>query len=592
MSYTLEHVIDECVAEKASNTAPETKRAMYEEAFAAMNVWIESRMSKRKGAEVGSFGTFTWELKTNENGDDEMRPLFLIADSFVKDHRVKQNRIHYFPRTATNEEINHSKIAIKFTNNLTKDMVFCSLRDIIRKIGDFVARGYEFTVPFTFGLLMAKERRVRFEFSYARFADILPADVLSPNNQEEQGQDQEHPSKEVQNVSLSEASVTENSKLMDVLDKTLRESEKERVKKPPVKDFSAIVPSSSSNSTAAVTLPAGHDDATAFLDEFEDDLDGGLPETNQSAPGSPSTRPTDVPKLQLENTTNPEEESRRGEDVYSELGTQNFGLRNPPSPRMLELLIPKQPRTELDKKVHTINARQSVIDEAFNRMLTKIERETLNDEYTKYKVAESENSHINDLSDKQAAREKVRVELQQTLDQQVHEFEERQRKERDEIKNSKMSSIVEDNVDKKMIRVDKSELCGMLMTQMSKKEEDARGERERKLEEERAYLDHIAIELDMQNAADRANHLSKQSELLEAWEREGHVKNLKKLQASGINAVHGYIRSNLMEGTPDVMGRSYSARSQNSARANMSVGYDPRAGKPGAYSLSEGLRKI
>ena len=47
-----------------------------------------------------------------------------------------------------------------------------------------------------------------------------------------------------------------------------------------------------------------------------------------------------------------------------------------------------------------------------------------------------------------------------------------------------------------------------------------------------------------------------------------------------------------MEGTPDVMGRSYSARSQNSARANMSVGYDPRAGKPGAYSLSEGLRKI
>ena len=105
-------------------------------------------------------------------------------------------------------------------------MVFCSLRDIIRKIGDFVARGYEFTVPFTFGLLMAKERRVRFEFSYARFADILPADVLSPNNQEEQGQDQEHPSKEVQNVSLSEASVTENSKLMDVLDKTLRESER------------------------------------------------------------------------------------------------------------------------------------------------------------------------------------------------------------------------------------------------------------------------------------------------------------------------------------------------------------------------------
>ena len=78
-----------------------------------------------------------------------------------------------------------------------------------------------------------------------------------------------------------------------------------------MKDFSAIVPSSSSNSTAAVTLPAGHDDATAFLDEFEDDLDGGL-QKPINLHQVLQARPTDVPKLQLENTTNPEEESRRG----------------------------------------------------------------------------------------------------------------------------------------------------------------------------------------------------------------------------------------------------------------------------------------
>jgi hypothetical protein len=61
-----------------------------------------------------------------------MRPLFLIADSFVKSNRVRQQRIHYFPKTALNEEINYSKLAIKFSKNLTKDMVFSSLRDIIR----------------------------------------------------------------------------------------------------------------------------------------------------------------------------------------------------------------------------------------------------------------------------------------------------------------------------------------------------------------------------------------------------------------------------------------------------------------------------
>ena len=93
------------------------------------------------------------------------------------DHRVKRQRIHYFPKTASNEEINHSKLAIKFTANLTKDMVFCSLRDVIRKIGDFCSRGYEFVVPFTFGLLIVKERRVKFEFSYSRFAVIMPKDL-------------------------------------------------------------------------------------------------------------------------------------------------------------------------------------------------------------------------------------------------------------------------------------------------------------------------------------------------------------------------------------------------------------------------------
>ena len=147
--YTLDHVYDECVQEKASNTAPEAKRAMYEESFQALNVWIESRMIRRKGAEIGPFGTFTWEQKTSEDGEDMVRPIFLMADSFVKDHRVRQQRIHYFPKTVSNEEINYSKLAIKFTNNLTKDMVFLSLRDLIRKIGDFVSRGYEFVIPFS-----------------------------------------------------------------------------------------------------------------------------------------------------------------------------------------------------------------------------------------------------------------------------------------------------------------------------------------------------------------------------------------------------------------------------------------------------------
>ncbi len=576
MSYTFEHVLDECVAEKASNTAPEAKRSMYEEAFQALNVWIESRLSKRKGAEIGSFGTFTWEMKTTEDGEDQMRPIFLIADSFVKDHRVKQQRIHYYPKTATNEEINHSKLAIKFTVNLTKDMVFCSLRDVIRKIGDFVARGYEFTVPFSFGTFMAKERRVKFEFSFSRFANILPAGVMSSNNATDSEElipssNHETDSNGSTNT-MNAASITASGNLLDVLDKTLERSTASAAeKKTPTVELSIPPSSSSCNNVSADNI--GIDDATAFLDEFEDEM--GSPETNPSAPSSTQNRPADVPKLEL---TGSSAVPDLREDVYSEHGTKNFGLREPPSPRMLELLIPKQPRTDMDRKIHTINARQSVVDEAYNRMLTEIERDTLNDEYTKRKMAESEHSHEQTEVLKRQEQEKLKFELQKVLDKQVVEFEERRHREREDSKNAKITSIIEENADKKMIKVDKGELCDMLLTQMSSKEQSKRDEKERKLQEEREYLDHVAIELDMQNAAVQADHLSKQSVLLEAWEREGHVRNLKKLQNSGINAVHGYIRTNLMDGTPDVMAKSYSARSLTSGRVGMSVGYDTRKG--------------
>ena len=66
-------------------------------------------------------GKFTWELKPIENSDQFLcRPIFLINDSFAKDNRVLRQRVHYYPNTAQSEEINFTKIAIKFSNQLTK----------------------------------------------------------------------------------------------------------------------------------------------------------------------------------------------------------------------------------------------------------------------------------------------------------------------------------------------------------------------------------------------------------------------------------------------------------------------------------------
>lgn len=102
----------------------------------------------------------------------QCRPVFLLSDAFVKNYEIKRPRIFKDPDLTPVEEINHSVLAIKFSNNLTKDMIFSGLRDIFKKIGDFIYRGYEIEIPFTFGTLTSKERRVKFEFNQQRLQDV------------------------------------------------------------------------------------------------------------------------------------------------------------------------------------------------------------------------------------------------------------------------------------------------------------------------------------------------------------------------------------------------------------------------------------
>lgn len=102
----------------------------------------------------------------------QARPIFIISDTFVKTYRVKRERIHRLPETTAIEEVNYSLLAIKFSNSLTKDMVFSGLRDTMKKIGEFIDRGYEIEIPFTFGTLTAKDRRVKFEFNQSRLLEV------------------------------------------------------------------------------------------------------------------------------------------------------------------------------------------------------------------------------------------------------------------------------------------------------------------------------------------------------------------------------------------------------------------------------------
>ncbi len=112
------------------------------------------------------------------DGKKETRPIFLLSEHFAKDHGVQQSKTIKIPITAKSEEVNYSKLAIKFSSSLSKDMIYAGLRDLFHKIAAYVEQGREFEVEFTFGVLYSKEKRVRFEFNVQRLTQVLLLIIL------------------------------------------------------------------------------------------------------------------------------------------------------------------------------------------------------------------------------------------------------------------------------------------------------------------------------------------------------------------------------------------------------------------------------
>ena len=113
--------------------------------------------------------------------------------------------------------------------------------------------------------------------------------------------------------------------------------------------------------------------------------------------------------------------------------------------RLLEQLIPLEPRTEDDKISFSRNARAQVMDDAFYRCLSDLEKQVINDEYTKH--------HSNMMQEKTRLKDMkknhdnllLKKEMQEFLDKQVHQYEERKSKERQDRVNSEITCIITNN---------------------------------------------------------------------------------------------------------------------------------------------------
>lgn len=140
----------------------------------------------------------------------------------------------------------------------------------------------------------------------------------------------------------------------------------------------------------------------------------------------------------------------------------------------------------------------------------------------------------------------------------------------------------------------RSQLLTSLQGQIGAKESLSRSRKESELDEERRYLEHVKAEMHLHSTYARAAELGKQRDLLAAWERDGHLKNLNKLKNLGPAAMRDYAqgiisgtpKTSSLTATPNMASTRPSSSSLNSsrpdnsgrlpARVPFSVGFDPR----------------
>ncbi|POM68271.1 Sporangia induced Predicted protein [Phytophthora palmivora] len=173
--YTLKHLLNDCSG-RVSRTkgAAHQKKETLEDVWRAFNDWIESRFNHGKGVHIATFATITWETFTNSRNQPKLRPTFFLSDTFVKTYGLSQKRPPLpSANLASLEDINFTKIAIKFSHNLTKDLVFCAIRDMVQKIGMVASTGVAMSIEFNFGRLIAKNRCISVLFDPLKFPQAL-----------------------------------------------------------------------------------------------------------------------------------------------------------------------------------------------------------------------------------------------------------------------------------------------------------------------------------------------------------------------------------------------------------------------------------
>lgn len=66
-----------------------------------------------------------------------MRPVFILSEAFCRANDLPHKRILRPPSFTNPAEVaNYTKLAIRYTSSMTKDMVYGALREVFRGVSD------------------------------------------------------------------------------------------------------------------------------------------------------------------------------------------------------------------------------------------------------------------------------------------------------------------------------------------------------------------------------------------------------------------------------------------------------------------------
>mmetsp|Transcript_45063 Transcript_45063/g.107077 ORF Transcript_45063/g.107077 Transcript_45063/m.107077 type:complete len:577 (+) Transcript_45063:123-1853(+) len=152
-------------------------RHMLTEVWEALNRYISSSIDQQRTLGLPNFGQIGWRLGPTSR----WKPFFQLEDSFIRAYaaeskgpRVPQDKV------SAGEDLNFSKAAIKFSQNLTKDDFFTGFKALVQHIGETISTGQPVNIEFEVGKLIARDSAVSFEFSpHISMQENLEGDDMS-----------------------------------------------------------------------------------------------------------------------------------------------------------------------------------------------------------------------------------------------------------------------------------------------------------------------------------------------------------------------------------------------------------------------------